>query len=131
VVPRREADDPAAAVARAAAGVCAVAGAVAIACFTRTGRTAALIASERPPVPVYAFSPDAATRRALALRWGVRTLPAPDPADTDAMIALLDQGLRERAGIAPGQLVVLVAASPAGKARTNMLKVHRTGEPVR
>jgi len=101
---------------------------VAIACFTRTGRTAALLSSERPAAPIYAFIPDAAIRRALALRWGVRCLPAGDPADTDAMIALMERGLRE-AGLADeGVSVVMVASSPAGKVHTNMLKVHQVGE---
>jgi len=29
-----------------------------------------------------------------------------------------------------GQLVVLVAASPFGRAHTNMVKIHRLGGPI-
>jgi pyruvate kinase len=100
---------------------------VAVSCFTRTGRTAAFLSSERPPVPIYAFAPDPAVRRALAIRWGVRALPAAVPDDTDDMIALMDEGLRAAGVATDGQLVVLVAASPFGRAHTNMVKIHRLG----
>ena len=124
--------DEAAAVAHAAAQIAADDPAVvAVACFTRTGRTAALLSAERPSVPVYAFVPDGAARRALALRWGVRALPAHVPSDTDEMIALMDEGLRSGRLVEPGRSVVMVASSPAGKAHTNMLKVHHVGEAVR
>jgi pyruvate kinase len=100
---------------------------VAVSCFTRTGRTAAFLSSERPPVSIYAFAPDPAVRRALAIRWGVRPLPAAVPDDTDDMIALMDDGLRAAGVATDGQLVVLVAASPFGRAHTNMVKIHRLG----
>jgi pyruvate kinase len=100
---------------------------VAVSCFTRTGRTAAFLSSERPPVPIYAFAPDPAVRRALAIRWGVRPLPAAVPDDTDDMIALMNEGLRAAGVATDGQLVVLVAASPFGRAHTNMVKIHRLG----
>jgi pyruvate kinase len=104
---------------------------VAVSCFTRTGRTAAFLSSERPPVPIYAFAPDPTVRRALAIRWGVRPLQAAVPDDTDDMIALMDEGLRAAGAATDGQLVVLVAASPFGRAHTNMIKIHRIGTPVR
>ena len=44
---------------------------VAIACYTETGRTAALLSVERPGVPIYAFVPDPTVRRSLNVRWGV------------------------------------------------------------
>jgi len=129
--PHREADE-AAAVAHAAAEVAGEnPDVVAIACFTRTGRTAALLSAERPAVPIYAFIPDGRIRRALCVRWGVTSLPAGDPQDTDEMIALMDQGLRAAGLAEAGTAVVMVASSPAGKVSTNMLKVHRIGEPVR
>jgi pyruvate kinase len=63
--------------------------------------------------------------------WGVTPLPAEPPADTDEMIALMDAGLQERGIARPGQLVVMAAASPAGRTTTNMLKIHQVGMPVR
>ncbi len=104
---------------------------VAITCYTETGRTARLLAAERPACPVYAFIPDERVRRANAVLWGVTSLPASRPADTDEMIALMDAGLQEHGLAKPGDAVVMAAASPAGKSTTNMLKIHRVGSPVR
>ena len=131
---RRErgvATDEAVSVARAAADIAdGNLDVVAIACFTATGRTAALLSNERPAVPVYAFIPDAAVRRSLALRWGLRTLPAHRPTDTDEMITLMDEGLRAGGFAQHGASVVMAASSPAGRTHTNLLKVHRVGEPA-
>jgi pyruvate kinase len=118
----------AAAVAHAAASI--VAGApevVAITCYTTTGRTAALLAAERPDVPIHAFIPDAEVRRANGLLWGVNALPAERPSDTDAMIAMMDAGLRDLRLAAEGEVVVMAASMPAGRTTTNMLKVHLVG----
>jgi pyruvate kinase len=104
---------------------------VAITCYTETGRTARLLSAERPSCPVYAFIPHERVRRATAVLWGVTAVPARVPADTDEMIALMDEGLQRNGLARPGDAVVMAAASPAGKTTTNMLKVHRVGSPVR
>jgi len=104
---------------------------VAIACYTTTGRTAALLSAERPRVPIYAFVPEAAVRRTLSLRWGVRALPAAIPSDTDEMIGLMDEGLRAAEFAREGESIVMAASSPAGRSHTNMLKVHHGGDAVR
>jgi pyruvate kinase len=103
----------------------------AITCYTETGRTARLLSAERPDVPVYAFVPPDDVRRSTCLLWGVEALPADVPADTDGMIALMDEGLRERGIARAGDSVVMAAASPAGRTTTNMLKIHQVGMPVR
>jgi pyruvate kinase len=82
-------------------------------------------------VPVYAFVPPRDVQRILCLQWGVEALPASPPADTDGMIALMDEGLRSRGLANPGDAVVMAASSPAGRTTTNMLKIHRVGSPVR
>ncbi len=121
-----------AAVARAAADVPVEdLGVVAITCYTETGRTARLLSAERPEVPVYAFIPTPEVRRTTCLLWGVQALPAEPPADTDGMIALMDEGLRAHGLAEEGQTVVMAAASPAGRTTTNMLKIHQVGMPVR
>jgi hypothetical protein len=53
------------------------------------------------------------------------------PDDTDAMIALMDDGLLRERLVPPGTLVVMAASSPAGRTSTNMLKLHQVGSPVR
>jgi pyruvate kinase len=104
---------------------------IAITCYTETGRTARLLAAERPGVAIFAFIPRPEVRRASELLWGVRPLPAEPPADTDEMISLMDRGLREHGLADEGDHVVMAAASPAGKTTTNMVKVHVVGSPVR
>ncbi len=122
----------AAAVAHAAASIVEEHGPVAaIACYTETGRTARLLSAERPGCPIFAFVPDLAARRATTLLWGVTPLPAEVPADTDAMVTLMDEGIRKSGLVEPGRAVVMVAASPAGRTTTNMLKIHVVGSPVR
>ncbi|MGZ8598733.1 MAG: pyruvate kinase [Actinomycetota bacterium] len=124
--------DEASAVAHAAARIATDdAEVVAIACFTGTGRTAAMLSTERPRVPIYAFAPEAGVRRRLALRWGVRALPAGVPTTTDDMIALMDDGLRAHGFVRGGESIVMAASSPAGLTPTNMLKVHHAGAAVR
>jgi pyruvate kinase len=124
--------DEASAIAHAAARIAADdPEVVAIACYTATGHTAALLSAERPRVPIFAFAPDADVRRALSLRWGVRALPAGLPGDTDEMIAVMDEGLRRGGFVRGGEPVVMTASSPAGRTQTNILKVHHAGGPVR
>ena len=124
--------DEAAAIAHAAAQIANTdPSVVAIACYTRTGRTASLLSAERPGVPIYAFVPETPPRRALSLRWGVRALPARVPKDTDEMLASMAEGLLAAGFAAPGESVVMAASSPAGKSHTNMLKVHHIGDAVR
>jgi pyruvate kinase len=122
----------AAAVAHAVAGVATTdPDVVAITCYTETGRTARLLSAERPTSPIFAFIPDQRVRRVNALTWGVVPFAADQPPDTDAMIELMDEGLRRRGLVQPGELVVMAASSPAGRTTTNMLKLHTVGSPAR
>jgi pyruvate kinase len=120
-----------AAVAHAAAAMPEDVEVAAVTCYTETGRTARLLSAERPSVPIFAFIPPVEVRRTMCLLWGVTALPAEVPADTDGMIALMDEGLRTSGRAAAGDAVVMAAASPAAPTTTNMLKIHRLGSPVR
>jgi pyruvate kinase len=113
--------------ARAAAVVAERDRAAAVACYTLSGMTARLLSAARPRVPVVAFSPDPRTVGRLTLFRGVTPVAAEEASDTDAMIAMMDRRVREVAGITPGQHVVMVASSPAGRAHANLLKLHRVG----
>ncbi len=130
-VPCRHTNEGAAVAHAAAAVPVEDLGIVAITCYTETGRTARLLSAERPRVPVYAFVPPGDVRRVMCLQWGVEALPASPPADTDGMIALMDAGLQKQGLAQPGDAVVMVASSPAGRTTTNMLKIHQVGSPVR
>jgi pyruvate kinase len=119
--------DDARATCEAAADIAREGGAVAVACFTRTGRTAALLSAAWPRVPIVALSPDERVVRRLALFHGVVPRTCGVPVDTDQMLAMMEGALRAAGCAAPGDPAVLVAAAPFGRAHTNLLKVHRVG----
>lgn len=111
--------------ARAAAVLARQGSAVAVACFTRSGRTARLLSAARPGVPIFAFSPDAGAVGRMTMFHGVTPRQCQPLPNTDAMIATMDAGVRAWASV--GQTVVMVASSPAGRSHANLLKVHRLG----
>ncbi|MBA3308400.1 MAG: pyruvate kinase [Chloroflexi bacterium] len=99
----------------------------ALACYTTSGRTAALLSAARPHKAILALSADPVVLRRLALYRGVVAGAAEQPADTDAVVALIDRVARESLGLGTGASVVIVAGSPVGRALTNVLRVHRLG----
>jgi pyruvate kinase len=107
--------------ARAAAVLARRGGAAVVACFTRSGLTARLLSACRPGVPIHAFSPDHRVVGRMTLFHGVAPVRCDVPDDTDAMIAMMDAGLRKD-GV--GGRVVMVASSPAGRTHANLLKLH-------
>jgi pyruvate kinase len=119
------------AIAQAAGEVGAAVGARALVAFTMTGGTARRLARYRSPIPLLAFTTEAATRSQLALTWGAETFLVPAVAHTDDMVRQVEAALRDIGRCADGDLVVLVAGSPPGTpGRTNALRVHRIGDAV-
>lgn len=99
----------------------------AVACLTRTGRTAALLSAGWPRVPVFAMSPDPAVVRQLSLRRAVVPLHVDLPPNTDEMVAMMDRRLLATGLVSKGALVLMTGSTPVLGARTNFLKVHRLG----
>ncbi|HRD99881.1 MAG TPA: pyruvate kinase, partial [Ilumatobacteraceae bacterium] len=62
------------------------AGAEAIVCCTRSGRTAAAMSRFRPPALLIGASPDPATVRAMALTWGVVPIQVGSYGSTDELV---------------------------------------------
>jgi pyruvate kinase len=123
---RQEPAGTADAITRAAIDVATRVGAVALAAFTQTGATARRLSRHRCRLPLLAFSPDPAIRGRLTLSWGVETLATPPVADTDAMVAAVQDALLRTGRARTGDLVVLVAGTPpAVPGGTNLLRVHR------
>jgi pyruvate kinase len=119
------------AIAQAAGEVGAAVGAGALVAFTMTGETARRLARYRSPIPLLAFTTEAATRSQLALTWGVETFLVPPVRHTDDMVRQVEAALRAIGRCADGDLVVLVAGSPPGTpGRTNALRVHRIGDAI-
>ena len=105
--------------ARAADGISA------IACFTRSGRTARMLAALRPRVPIFAYSPDPSVIAELTLVHGVVARTCVSPPDTPARLGLMAWLLREAAVLPPGAAVVLVASTAEPGTGPNLLEIHR------
>ncbi|MBM4409404.1 MAG: hypothetical protein FJ038_12610, partial [Chloroflexi bacterium] len=95
----------------------------AIACFTRSGRTADLLASRRPGVPILAFTPREASARRLAVRHAVVPVITRDATDTDDFLDLVLRGIAEHGLIPAGGRVVVTGASRSDLPTPNLLIV--------
>ncbi len=103
-------------------------GAKAIVVFTSRGSSARLVSRYRPPVTIFAITPHDTTARQLSISYGVTPLLAPDVANTDEMLNLMDRVLVEGGYLKRGELVVFVAGQPVGRpGTTNLMKLHRIG----
>ena len=106
-------------------------GASALVSFTQTGDTARRLARHRCRIPLLAFTPDPSVRSQLALSWGVETYITPTVDHTDEMVGAVQDSMLANGRGRPGDLVVIVAGSPPSTpGSTNMLRVHRLGEPA-
>jgi len=132
-MPREEPEDrgrvgQAHAICRAATGLADDLRVVAIAAFTRTGRTAQLLSTERPRVPIYAFTSEAHVYRRLALWWGVTPIFEQFSTDSDGMIREIEGSLLAQQALVPGDLAIMVGALPFRPgAHTNFVKLHSIG----
>ncbi|NOT34829.1 MAG: hypothetical protein HOP12_11750 [Candidatus Eisenbacteria bacterium] len=119
------------AVSRAAVLLARDLGARAIAAHTTRGLTARFIAAGREPIPLLAFTPHSEIRSQLSLTWGCETFVVAETSDTDEMVRQVDHAMIAAGRGKIGDLVVIVAGMPAGRAgNSNTLRVHRLGEPV-
>ncbi len=96
-----------------------------IAVFTMSGRTARLVAQRRPHARIIALTPNADTRRRLALVWGVTTLLLPAADSPDAMVADGDRLLKEQKLVETGDVIVIVGGAGPATGATNFTKMHR------
>jgi len=115
------------AVGEAACRAAATLNARAIAVFTQSGSTAALISRFRPPLPIIAFTPFAEIERRLALYWGVRTIRVGSLGGSEDQIRMVEETLL-RAGYRKGDIIVITMGSPIeARGSTNLMKVHKLG----
>jgi len=102
------------------------AGVVALAVGTTSGASARLLARYRPPVPIYAFTSNAAVARQLSIIYGVDAVITTDMTSTDQMLTEMEHVLIASGRVKPGDNIVFVAGQPVGRrGSTNMLKLHR------
>lgn len=102
----------------------------AIACFTRSGRTAILLSKVHPNATIYAITPDAAVARRLSLARSVVPVLGPAVTSSEELLRFVDDALTAPGRLAQGEEVVVVASLPVRVVRgaTNFLKLHRLGE---
>ena len=99
-----------------------------IAVFTHSGFTARLVSRYRPSVPIVAFSPEAATRRRMALLWGVTSRSIADISKIDGLAAIAEKRLTEERLVKKGDVIGIVAGTPMGiRGTTNFMKFHVIG----
>jgi pyruvate kinase len=99
-----------------------------IAVFTHSGFTARLVSRYRPLVPIIAFSPEAETRRRMALIWGVMPKDIEDTRNIDNLAAVSEKHLLRERLVRKGDVIGIVAGSPMGiRGTTNFMKFHVIG----
>src|SRR6478609_5388261 len=117
------------AITRAAVAIADQLAAKYICTFTQSGDSARRLSRLRPIRPVFAFTPVEHVWNQLALTWGIQPVLVPMVGHTDEMTAQVDRSLLELDVVEDGDLVVIAAGSPPGKAgSTNLLKVHKVGD---
>jgi len=118
------------AIAEAACRAALELGAAAIAVFTQTGMAVKYVAKYRPTVPLLAFTTEQVVRSQLSLVWGAETFIVPAVDHTDAMVQQVERAMIDLGRGREGDLVIIVAGTPPGRrGTTNMMKIHRLGEP--
>ncbi|MEN6392410.1 MAG: pyruvate kinase [Anaerolineaceae bacterium] len=101
----------------------------ALSVFTKTGRTAQLLAKNRPEVEILAFTPNQEVYRQLSMVWGVTPYLVPYVETIESMISVVDEKLIATSNFKPGQQMVMVCGFPVKITRpANMTIIHTIGE---
>ena len=118
-------------IAKAAEEVAERVGAKYIVAFTQSGDSARRMSRLRGPIPVLAFTPEAAVRSQLSLSWGVETFKTSSVEHTDEMVRQVDEQLLRIGRVREGDFVVIIAGSPPGiPGSTNAMRIHRMGDAI-
>ena len=93
--------------------------------FTKSGFSARVVSSKRPPVPILALTDEARTYRQLALVWGVVPQLVPHCADYDEMMEQTKDVVVRRELATLGDRIIVTAGVPFDTpGTTNLLKVE-------
>ncbi|MGK2937494.1 MAG: pyruvate kinase [Solirubrobacteraceae bacterium] len=97
---------------------------------TLSGRSARLVSSHRPSVPIYALSPGKETVRRCGLMWGVRAASMERMETTEELIADACRRVVELGWGQPGQRVGVTAGLPSGRpGTTSLLQIQTLQKP--
>lgn len=115
------------AITHACALAAADAGAEAILCCTKSGRTAAAMARFRPSAKLIGVSPDPATVRAMSLTWGVRPIQVDSYNSTDDLVWYAIESAVRQQLVTVGSVVAVLAGAPdrPSGAATDVLRLVR------
>ena len=118
------------AITRAAVNIADQLDAKLIVTFTQTGDSARRLARLRPETPIVAFTTSAKVRSFLSMLWGVEAEQVEMVTDPEAIFTFVDEYLLKHGLAEAGDLVVVAAGAPAGRAgTTNMVQAHRVFAP--
>ena len=116
------------AITQAASNIARAINARALVAFSQTGDTVRRLARLHCELPLLAFTPDPDVQRQLSLSWGVETFLVDYVEHTDAMFRQVDHAMLGLGRGLPGDLVVVVAGTPANTpGSTNTLRIHQLG----
>lgn len=97
----------------------------AIVTATAGGYTARMVSSHRPKAPIIASTIDEKAYRQLNLLWGVIPIKSPEVTGTEELLRIAVDEAILQGYINEGDLVVITAGVPVGKAgNTNLIRVH-------
>ncbi|ANE48443.1 pyruvate kinase [Paenibacillus swuensis] len=98
---------------------------------TESGYTARMVSKYRPKAPILAVTPSEQVMRRLAMVWGVIPVKGTAATTTDEMFDIAVNGGVSTGMLSLGDLVVITAGVPVGRAgTTNLIKVHHIGELI-
>ncbi|MGL4460654.1 MAG: pyruvate kinase, partial [Planctomycetia bacterium] len=98
----------------------------AVAVFTESGRSAALVSAFRPNAAILGFSRSETVRNRMALLWGVRPVLGTPPLGLDEVVRQVEKACLETGVVAVGEDVAITFGLNDGTPfATNMLKLWR------
>lgn len=128
-VPTHPTGDDARSITRAARELAHDLKVAAIAVFTQTGRTAALMSKAFPRVPILAFTPVERTYHRMAIFWGVFPYLVPFADTMEDMLAHVDNAMVASTPLKSGEKVVVITGFPIGEMRPpNLALLYTVGQ---
>ncbi len=101
----------------------------AIFAFTTSGSTARLLSRLRPEMPILAMTPNPKAYHQLALNWGVIPILCQEATTIEEAKMMLSEFALQKGLVQYGDLVVITAGTPFGRAgTTNMMIVDSIGD---
>lgn len=96
----------------------------AIVAFTQSGYTARLVSKDRPPVPIFALTPEQHVARRLSLYWGVKPFICPPIDRLDDLTQYMQKMLKEHECVESGDRIVMTGGHPLpARGATNFIKI--------